>query len=214
MSVVTRRPLLGVAPTRRNKVIFGLCVAAILVLAVESAVELALGGNKLLLVVPIAAFAGIGMTILGLVNFENFVFTTIALRASLDITKPQAWQHRRRRRGQSDRSRSRPRRRPCRHLHRPRILLDAHARCAKAVNRRPASIHRVCLILFTAAGFLSLIDSANPGVSLLEGIRVPAVATMLAVLEVMLVDREMIKRLSRRSTCRRCSRSGTRSSTS
>ena len=30
------------------------------------------------------------MFALGLVNFENFVFTTIALRASLDITKPQA----------------------------------------------------------------------------------------------------------------------------
>jgi putative inorganic carbon (HCO3(-)) transporter len=58
-----------------------------------------------------------------------------------------------------------------------------------------ASIHRVCLILFAAAGFLSVIDSANVGVSVLEGIRVTAVVVMLAVLEVMLVDRESIKRL-------------------
>ena len=57
------------------------------------------------------------------------------------------------------------------------------------------SIHRVCLILFALAGFLSIIDSASPSVSLLEAIRVTAVVIMLAVLEVMLVDREMIKRL-------------------
>ena len=59
----------------------------------------------------------------------------------------------------------------------------------------PASIHRVCLILFAGAGFLSVIDSASPSISLLEAIRVTAVVVMLAVLEVMLVDREMIKRL-------------------
>ena len=37
------------------------------------------------------------------------------------------------------------------------------------------SIHRVCLILFALAGFLSVIDSASPSMSLLEAIRVLAV---------------------------------------
>src|ERR1700693_4480334 len=59
----------------------------------------------------------------------------------------------------------------------------------------PMSIHRVCLILFALAGFLSVIDSASPTVSLLEALRVTAVVTMLAVLEVMLVNRDLIKRL-------------------
>ena len=59
----------------------------------------------------------------------------------------------------------------------------------------PMSIHRVCLILFALAGFLSIIDSASPSISLLEAIRITAVVAMLAVLEVMLVNREMIKKL-------------------
>ena len=59
----------------------------------------------------------------------------------------------------------------------------------------PMSIHRVCLILFALAGFLSVIDSASPTISLLEAIRITAVVTMLAVLEVMLVNREMIQKL-------------------
>jgi O-antigen ligase len=53
----------------------------------------------------------------------------------------------------------------------------------------------VCLILFAAAGFLSVIDSSNVFVSFLEAVRVTAVVVMLAVLEVMLVDRDAIKKL-------------------
>jgi O-antigen ligase len=195
MSTVTRRSILGVTQSsRRNRVIFALCAVAILVLAVESAVEAYLGGNKLLLIVPIGAFAGLGMVILGLVNFENFVFTTIALRASLDITKPQAGNAGAAGVGNPTAAGLDP----AGALAVIFILIAFFwmlTRMREGRKSPPASIHRICLILFTAAGFLSLIDSANPGVSLLEAIRVAAVATMLAVLEVMLVDREMIKRL-------------------
>ncbi len=90
-TTITRRPISEVVPsTRRSKVIFILCVVAIFALSIESAIEAAIGGNKLLLIVPLGGFAGIGMVALGLVNFENFVLTTIAIRASLDITKPQS----------------------------------------------------------------------------------------------------------------------------
>jgi putative inorganic carbon (HCO3(-)) transporter len=195
MSTVTGRSIFGIAPSsRRSKVIFVLCAVAILVLAVESAVESYLGGNKLLLIVPIGAFAGLGMVALGLVNFENFVFTTIALRASLDITKPQAGNTGAAGVGNPTAAGLDP----AGALAVIFILIAFFwmlTRIREGRKSPPASIHRICLILFTAAGFLSLIDSANPGVSLLEAIRVAAVATMLAVLEVMLVDREMIKRL-------------------
>src|SRR5579864_2906779 len=91
MSTVTLRHSWSANPlTRRRKIFFALASLTVLAIAVESAIEIYLGGSKLLLIVPISAFAGIGMVALGLVNFENFVFTTIAIRSTLDITKPQA----------------------------------------------------------------------------------------------------------------------------
>ena len=62
----------------------------ILALAIETAIEVSIGGNKLLLIVPLGVLAGTGMVALDLVNFEYFVLTTIAIRSTLDITKPQA----------------------------------------------------------------------------------------------------------------------------
>jgi putative inorganic carbon (HCO3(-)) transporter len=195
MSVITSRPMFGSAPTsRRSKVIFILCVVAIVGLSIESAVEAYLGGNKLLLIVPLGGFVGIGMFALGLVNFENFVFTTIALRASLDVTKPEAGNTGAAGVGNPTAAGLDP----AGALAVLFILVSFFwllTRMREGRKSPPASIHRVCLILFTAAGFLSIIDSASPSISLLEAIRVAAVATMLAVLEVMLTDREMIKRL-------------------
>lgn len=182
--------------SRRSKVIFALCTVAILALSVESSVEAALGGDKLLLVVPIGAFAGLGLFVLGLVNFENFVFTTIAIRASLDITKTGAGNGGTS--GVNSATASAPGLDPTGAL--AIIFIGASffwllTRMREGRKSPPMSIHRVCLILFALAGFLSVIDSASPTVSLLEAIRVLAVVTMLAVLEVMLVDRDMIKKL-------------------
>jgi hypothetical protein len=84
------QPRLATPLTRRTKLFFIGISLLILAVAVESGIEVYLGGNKLLLIVPIGALAGAGMVALGLVNFENFVFTTIAIRSTLDITKPEA----------------------------------------------------------------------------------------------------------------------------
>jgi putative inorganic carbon (hco3(-)) transporter len=195
MSSITFRQSLVSAPmSRRTKVLFALAAVAVLAIAVESAIEAYLGGNKLLLIVPIGAFAGVGMVALGLVNFENFVFTTIALRSSLDITKPQA--------GNAGSSGvGNPTAAGLDPAGALAVLFILVAffwlltRMRSGRKSPPASIHRICLILFAIAGFVSIIDSASPTISLLEAIRVTAVVVMLAVLEVMLVDREMIKRL-------------------
>ncbi|MEA2638084.1 MAG: hypothetical protein QOE18_1141 [Chloroflexota bacterium] len=194
-TVVRRQPSLELE-SRRSKVIFGLCAAAILALAVESSIEAALGGNKLLLVVPIGTFVGLGLFVLGLVNFENFVFTTIAIRASLDITKTGAGNGGTS--GVNNATASAPGLDPTGALAILFILVSFFwllTRMREGRKAPPMSIHRVCLILFALAGFLSVIGSASPTVSLLEAIRILAVVTMLAVLEVMLVNREMIKRL-------------------
>jgi putative inorganic carbon (hco3(-)) transporter len=194
-TVVRGEPSLALE-SRRSKVIFGLCAVAILALAVESSVEAALGGNKLLLVVPIGAFVGLGMFVLGLVNFQNFVFTTIAIRASLDITKTGAGNGGAS--GVNTATASAPGLDPTGALAILFILVSFFwllTRMREGRKSPPMSIHRVCLMLFALAGFLSVIGSASPGVSVLEAIRILAVVTMLAVLEVMLVNREMIKKL-------------------
>lgn len=194
-TTITRRPVSDVVPrSRRSRIIFALCIAAILVLSIESAVEAATGGNKLLLVAPIGAFAGIGMVALGLVNFENFVLMTIALRASLDVTKPQSGNSGAAGVGNPTAAGLDP-------AGALAVLFILVAffwfltRLRAGRKSPPASVHRVALIVFTITGFLSIIDSSLPAVSLLEAIRVAAVAMMLAVLEVMLVDREAVKRL-------------------
>ena len=89
-TAIFRRSRVVTPMTRRTKMFFALISLVILAVAVESGIEAYLGGNKLLLIVPISVLAGVGMVALGLVNFENFVFTTIAIRSTLDITKPQA----------------------------------------------------------------------------------------------------------------------------
>lgn len=195
MATVQFRQTAGPEPTsRRTKTIIAVSAMVILALAVESSVEAALGGNKLLLIVPIGVFAGLAMVVLGVVNFENFVFTTIAIRASLDITKPQAGNAGAPGVGTAAASGLDP----AGALAILFILVSFFwllTRMREGRKSPPMSIHRVCLILFAIAGFLSVIDSASPSVSLLEAIRVSAVVTMLAVLEVMLVDREKVKKL-------------------
>jgi putative inorganic carbon (hco3(-)) transporter len=195
MSTVLTRPARVVAPmTRRTKVFFILASIAVLALAVESGIEAYLGGNKLLMVVPVAGFFGLGMVALGLVNFENFVFTTIALRSSLDITKPQG--------GNSGTAGvgtpTAAGLDPAGALAVLFILVAFFwllTRMRAGRKSPPMSIHRICLIAFAGAGFLSIIDSSSLTIPLLEAIRVTAVVVMLAVLEVMLVDRAMIKKL-------------------
>jgi O-antigen ligase len=172
-----------------------LCAVAILAVSVDAGVEAALGGNKLLLVVPIGALAGIGLVALGLVNFENFVLFTIALRASLDITKPSS--------GNSgaagvSAASSSSALDPAGALAILFILMAFFwflTRHREGRKSPPASIHRICLVIFCVAGFLSIIDSTDILYSTMTALKVGAVVAMLAVLEVMLVDRAAIQRM-------------------
>src|ERR1035441_8484520 len=193
-TAIFRQPKVVTPMTRRTKVFFASISLLILAVAAESGIEVYLGGNKLLLIVPISVLAGVGMVALGLVNFENFVFTTIAIRSTLDITRPQAGNTGAAGVGNPTASGLDP----AGALAVLFILIAFFwllTRMREGRKSPPMSIHRVCLILFAGAGFLSIIDSPSPSISLLEAIRVTAVVVMLAVLEVMLVDREMIKRL-------------------
>ena len=180
--------------TPRGRLIVAMCAVVIVVLSVEATVVAATGGSKLLMIVPIALFAGLGLALLGVVNFEAFVYATIVVRASMDIVKTSPTSS-----GTAGvNTAAASGLDPAGGLAVIFILMAffwylTRKRDGRAAPR--ASIHRVCLILFAGAGYLSIIDSASVSISLLEAIRVTAVVVMLAVLEVLLVDRESIKRL-------------------
>ena len=192
-----------VGPTRavaapashRKTLLMVLCAVAIVAVSVDSGVEAALGGNKLLLIIPLGGFAGIGLVALGLLNFENFVLFTIALRASLDITKPGTGNSGAAGVGTASTSSSLD---PAGALAVLFILMAIFwylTRHREGRKSPPASIHRICLIVFCAAGFLSVIDSSDVLYSVITATKVAAVVAMLAVLEVMLVDRASIQRM-------------------
>lgn len=180
--------------TPRGRLIVAMCAVVIVVMAVEATMVAATGGSKLLMIVPIACFAGLGLVLLGVVNFEAFVYATIVLRSSMDIVKPSSTST-----GTAGvATAAASGLDPAGGLAVIFILMAFFWYLTRKRERRVApraSIHRVCLILFAGAGYLSIIDSGSFSVSLLEAIRVTAVVVMLAVLEVLLVDRDSIKRL-------------------
>ena len=149
----------AVAPVRNHRtLLMVVCAVAIAAISVDAAVEAALGGNKLLLIVPIGGFAGIGLVALGVVKFENFVLFTIALRSSLDITKPSSGNT-----GAAGVSAgaSTSGLDPAGALAILFLLmaflwfLTRHREGRKSP---PASIHRVALIIFCIAGFVSVLE--------------------------------------------------------
>lgn len=73
--------------TPRGRLLIAMCGVVITVLSIESTVVAATGGSKLLVILPIAIFAGLGLALLGLVNFESFVYATIVIRSSMDVVK-------------------------------------------------------------------------------------------------------------------------------
>jgi O-antigen ligase len=164
--------------------------------SVEAAYELATGGPKLLVVIPISVLLGLALVIIGLVNFQLFVFITIAIRSSLDIARADLGNNGTASGGTATATASGLD--PAGAL----AIIFMVASLFWFMSRRmgketspPPSVHRIALSTFAITGFLSVIASSRPVVSLLEAIRVSAVAVMLAVMEILLVDRAAIKRL-------------------
>jgi O-antigen ligase len=177
------------------KALFGLGAAAILGVSVEAAYTLATGGPKLLVVIPISVLIGLALVIVGLIDFQLFAFITIAIRSSLDIARPELGNN-----GTASGSGTAfasgldPAGALAVIFMVASLFWFMSRRMAKATSPSP-SVHRIALSTFAITGYLSVIASARPLVSLLEAIRVSAVAVMLVVMEILLVDRAAIKRL-------------------
>jgi len=176
------------------KALFGLGVDAVLGVSVEAAYELAVGGPKLLVVLPITALLGLVLVVIGLVNFQLFVFITIAVRASLDITRPDLGNSGAAGVATAGASGLDPAGALAVVFMVASLFWFMSRRMAKATSP-PPSVHRIALAAFALTGYLSVIASSRPLVSFLEAVRISAVAVMLAVMEVLLVDRAAIKRL-------------------
>src|SRR5919109_2254994 len=167
MQMQARIPSTGVS-AQRMRAIFVVCVLVVLGLAVESGIQAVTGGSKLLFIVPLAAVGGIGLVVLGIVNFEAFALTTIVLRASMDIAKPST-DATTAGTGSAGASGLDPAG-ALAVLFMIAALAWWLARRSAALTSPPPSVHRVALIVFTATGFLSIIGSAFPMVTFLEAI--------------------------------------------
>jgi O-antigen ligase len=175
---------------------FGIGAAAILGVSVEAAYELATGGPKLLVIIPISVLLGLALVIIGLVDFQTFTFITIAIRSSLDIARPDLGNNGTASGGTGTAYASGidPAGALAIVFMLAALFWFMSRRMGKATSP-PPSVHRVALSVFAITGYLSVIASSRPLISLLEAIRVSAVAVMLAVMEILLVDRAAIKRL-------------------
>lgn len=185
------------APAWAQKALFWLGAAAILAVSIQSGYQLATGGSKLLVVIPIGALLGTALVLVGLVNFELFVFITIAIRSSLDIARPDLGNNGTAGIGVSGTAFASGLD-PAGALAIIFIVASLFWFMARRMGKAtspPPSVHRIALSIFAFTGFLSVIASSRPVISLLEAIRVTAVAVMLAVMEILLVDRAAIKRL-------------------
>src|SRR5438105_6518223 len=89
MPMQARMPVATVGPsTARMRALVAACALVVLGVAIESGIQAVTNADKLLFIVPLVAVCGMGLLVLGIVNFELFAFTTIVLRASMDIAKP------------------------------------------------------------------------------------------------------------------------------
>ena len=181
-------------PSWNSRALHLLGALTIVVISAESAYTLATGGSKWLIVMPIGVLVGLALVAIGLVNFEMFAYIVIAIRSSLDVARPELGNN-----GAAGISTATPSGLdPAGAL----AVLFMVASLVWFLSRRmskatspPPSVHRVALFGFAIAGYVSVIASARPFVSLLEAVRVSAVAVMLAVMEILLVNRAAIKKL-------------------
>src|SRR6266852_5056719 len=148
-----------------SKAVFGLGAAAVLGVSVEAAYELATGGPKLLVIIPITALLGLALVIIGLVNFQLFAFITIAIRSSLDIARPDLGNS-----GVASGSGTAYASGldPAGALAIIFMLASLFWFMARRMGKEtspPPSVHRIALSTFAITGFLSVIASSRPLIS-------------------------------------------------
>jgi len=191
VSAISPKPSLSRPSLPANAVTF-LAVAAAGGLAAASGMSVG-GDSKLAVVLPLAAATAVGLGVLALTRFSGYVMAMLVLRASIDLAKL------------SDRSAGNTvtNAASARAVDPSSILavifLVAAALWLAARHREqgrlPGSPLRRALVVFAAAGALSVLGSASPVASALELLRILAAVVMFVVLEQMMANRSRMKRL-------------------
>lgn len=155
--------------------------AVVVVVGINTGLQVSGGGTRAAIVLPLAAGAALGLVALALVRFEVFVLAVLVARASLDAGKLAT-------QGTSAAD--------------PAALLSMLFMFAAliwlAVRRResgplPQSPMRSAMVFFLAAQFVSVVGSGRPLSSLLEFGRLTSVGVMFIVLD-RLVTNGMLRR--------------------
>ncbi len=169
-----------------------LAVAAAAGLAAASGMSVG-GGSKLAVVLPLAAAAAAGLGALALTRFSGYVMAMLVLRASVDLAKLSG------RSAGSTVTNSVPVRAVDPSSILAVVFLLAAALWLAAQHRErgrlPGSPLRRALVVFVAAGALSVLGSANRTASALELLRILAAVVMFVVLEQMMANRSRMRRL-------------------
>jgi len=189
---VDAAPATGPTSARTQSLFTVLLVAAAVVTSVIAALG-TLAGNKALIVLPIAAAAGVGLGVLALTRFGLFVMVLLAIRASLDVARISGHAA-----GNTATNSASTKGLDPSSLVGILFLLVAVLWLA-AQLRRNGTLHgsrfRAAFLVFLAACGLSVIGSANHQSSALELLRLSAVVVMFVVLEQLMTNRRMRDRL-------------------
>lgn len=185
---VDAAPVTGPTSARTQSLLTVLLVAAAVVTSVIAALG-TLAGNKALIVLPIAAAAGVGLGVLALTRFGLFVMVLLAIRASLDVARISGHAA-----GNTATNSASTKGLDPSSLVGILFLLVAVLWLA-AQLRRNGTLHgsrfRAAFLVFLAACGLSVIGSANHQSSALELLRLSAVVVMFVVLEQLMTNRRM-----------------------
>lgn len=185
---VDAAPATGPTGARTQSLFTVLLVAAAVVTSVIAALG-TLAGNKALIVLPIAAAAGVGLGVLALTRFGLFVMVLLAIRASLDVARISGHAA-----GNTATNSASTKGLDPSSLVGILFLLVAVLWLA-AQLRRNGTLHgsrfRAAFLVFLAACGLSVIGSANHQSSALELLRLSAVVVMFVVLEQLMTNRRM-----------------------
>jgi O-antigen ligase len=150
-------------------------------------------GSKLAVVLPVAAAAGVILAVLALTRFSVYVMALLVLRASIDLAKLSAAPAAAATGGDA----------PARGLDPSSLLavlfLLVSALWLAAQHYRrgglPGSTFRLTLLVFVAAAAISVPASSNVRASALELLRILAAVTMFVVLEQLIVDRAILRKV-------------------
>lgn len=152
--------------------------------------------SKLAVVLPVTALVGVALAVTALTRFKIYVMVMLIIRSSLDLAKLSTG-------GEGGGVRTATDQVTARGID-PSSLLAVLFIGAAAIwlagqyrehGRLPGSPLRRALVVFMAAGALSIVGAGRPPSSILEALRILAAVLMFVVLEQMMKDERTMRQL-------------------